>query len=238
MIQHAFEDLSQSLRVLLEADWRANAGLMDTDRAEAVGNIETALSGVLHSFHSLYDAMKKEGVGGPDWYSEGPLALVLAIRNARHHNKANRIRTLYTFHVQEAERPDRMEQYVLVDFPGQEEGADTFNVFMSWMDLKALLEMPEKESRLRPDTRKTIARFLRSDRFRIYARHYDLPEERVFFNIVPLFVTAGATVVPSVSSHLAPASTGARFFADHFSTVVPADMDNHEVAAGPFVLPA
>ena len=55
-ISDAFEDLSHALRVLLEAHLRANGGLLQIDRAEAVGNIEAGLSGVLNAFHSLYDA--------------------------------------------------------------------------------------------------------------------------------------------------------------------------------------
>ena len=59
-IEHAFEELAQGLRVLLEADFKANrGGLLLVDRAEAVGNIENALSSVLNAFHSLYDAIEK-----------------------------------------------------------------------------------------------------------------------------------------------------------------------------------
>ena len=122
LIENAFEDVAQSLRILLEADFLANhQGLLFADRAEAVGNIETALSSVLNAFHSLYDAIKQLGNNPIDWYRTGSLATILAIRNARHHNKANRIRTLYTYHTQEAERLDRMAQYVYVDFPSPEE---------------------------------------------------------------------------------------------------------------------
>ncbi len=133
LIEHAFEELCQSLRILLEADFRANrGGLLLVDRAEAVGNIETALTSVLNAFHSLNDAIKKQLGSNPiNWYETGPLAVVLAIRNARHHNKANRIRSLYTYHTQEAERIQHMEQFVLVDYPIPDEGADTFDVFIS-----------------------------------------------------------------------------------------------------------
>lgn len=61
-ITDAFEDLSHALRILLEADDRAHRqGLLQIDRAEAVGNIDTALGAVLNAFHSLYDAQEKEG---------------------------------------------------------------------------------------------------------------------------------------------------------------------------------
>ena len=79
LIEHAFEELAQSLRILLEADWRANqGGLLMVDRAEAVGNIETALTSVLNALHSLYDAVEKQlGTSPVDWYNTGELATIL-----------------------------------------------------------------------------------------------------------------------------------------------------------------
>lgn len=130
-IGNAFEELSQSLRVLLEANYYSRE-LLFVDRAEAIGNIETALTNVLNSFHSLYDATNKQLQEKPiDWYKTGSLAFILAIRNARHHNHANRIRTLYTYHLQESENFQTMEQYILIDFPSLEEEADTFDVYVS-----------------------------------------------------------------------------------------------------------
>jgi hypothetical protein len=238
MINHAFEDLAQSLRVLLEADYRARAGLMRVDRAEAVGNIENALAGVLNAFHSLYDATQKEpGYNGPEWYSDGPLALLLAIRNARHHNKANKIRTLPTFHAQEAERPVRMERYVFVDFPSTEDDGDTFDVYLSWADLRDFLSLPQRESRLRPTSVKLVKTYLGAGQFAAYASQYDLPESRVFFNIVPLLLNAGLSLMPSIKEFITPTSTEARHFVWHFTEVGHADTQNPEVAAGPFALP-
>lgn len=237
-IEHAFEELAQSLRVLLEADFKANrGGLLLVDRAEAVGNIENALSSVLNAFHSLYDAIEKQLGGNPiNWYESGPLAIVLAIRNARHHNKANRIRTLYTYHTQEAEQIQHMEQYVLVDFVTPDEGADTFDVYMSWSDLKLLLEMPPSESRVRQPTNIAIREYLDTEKFAEYSNYYGLEESRVFFNIVPLFVNAAATIVPLIKQYCGSGSTESKSFADHFSTVVQADTKYHDVNCGPFVL--
>lgn len=75
LLTNSFEELCQYFRVLLEADHRANRGnLLQVDRAEAVGNIETSLSAVLNAFHSLYDAMQKNGSSASlDWYACGEL---------------------------------------------------------------------------------------------------------------------------------------------------------------------
>ena len=117
--------------------WPDPRAFLQLDRAEAVGNIETALAAVLNTFHSLYDAMGKEGHGDlVDWYKTPELATVLVLRNARHHNQANKIRTMYSYYTQEAEKIGRMEMYILVDFPATEDDADTFDVYISWADLK------------------------------------------------------------------------------------------------------
>ncbi len=240
LISHAFEDLAQSLRVLLEADFRANrGGLLATDRPEAVGNIETALSSVLNAFHSLYDAVEKQLKSQPiDWHSVGELAIVLAIRNARHHNKANRIRTLYTYHAHEAPKPTKTLNYVLIDFPALDEGADTFDVCLSWGDLSSLLQMPKAESRIASETVKVIRKYLHSENFESYAQTHGVPPSRVFFNVVPLLVNAGAKIVPLIKTHIKSDSTESEFFSYHFATVTPADVGNPEVLCCPFALPS
>ena len=88
-------------------------GMLFTDRAEAVGNIETGLVAVLNAFHSLYDAIESQ-LGRPliDWFAFWRMASILAIRNARHHNHCNKIRTLYTYHARDG-APGPNESYTL-----------------------------------------------------------------------------------------------------------------------------
>ena len=58
IIEHSFEELLQCFRVLLESHLNATrGGLLFVDRAEAVGNIEAGLTGLLNSFHNLSDAI-------------------------------------------------------------------------------------------------------------------------------------------------------------------------------------
>lgn len=239
IIEHSFEELSQCFRVLLEAHLNANRlGLLFVDRAEAVGNIEAGLTGLLNSFHNLYDAIGKQLEKNPiDWYRSAPLAIILAIRNARHHNAANRIRSLYTYHTQEANSLQHMEQYILVDFPCSDEGAQTFELYVSWLDLKNLLNLPKKETYIKEDTKNIINEYIDTKQFIKYANNYRLDESKVFFNIIPLFVNAAATIVPLIKHCCGSGSFEAKFFADHFSTVAQANTKNHQVNCGPFVLP-
>lgn len=231
----AFEDLAQSLRVLLEANDKAHReGLIHVDRPEAVGNIEMGLASVLNSFHSLHDAMEKSGQGAlVPWYDTPELATILALRNARHHNLARKVRTMYTYYAQEAEKIGRMEMYVLVDFPAEEDGADTFDVYMSWADLRELLQMPQQRSKLRPATKSAIAQYLGAEKFRSYSARYQLEEERVFFNVVPLIVNAAIKVVPKIKHLIVARSTESETFSTLFDHVLPAKTTEHEVNCGP-----
>lgn len=238
LVDRAFDDLAHSLRVLLEAHLRANrGGLLFVDRAEAVGNIETALTAALNAFHSLYDALSKHPLGkAVDWHANGALATVLAIRNARHHNKANKIRTLYSYHVQEARQATRMEMYVLVDFPSTDPTAVSFELYLSWADLRTLMTMPPKESQLRVETRDTIGRYLGSAKFGEFAAYFGQPESQVFFNMIPLLANAGRTIFPAIKSLLTGLSTESEAFAAIFDQPAQIILDHPDVNCGPFVL--
>lgn len=237
-ISDSFEDLSHALRVLLEADYRANnVGLLHIDRAEAVGNIEIALAGVLNAFHSIYDAISKEGHADIiDWYKTPELATILVLRNARHHNQAKKIRTLYSYYLQHAEKIGCMEMYVLVDFPAEEVGGDTFNVFLSWADLKMLLDMPVKESRIPLLVSQSVREYLYTDRFKNHALDYALDEQRVFFNVVPLFVNAAIKIVPLIKTFITARSTESQAFLELFNDLQLSNTCSHEVNCGPVVL--
>ncbi|WP_428851999.1 hypothetical protein [Imbroritus primus] len=234
-LSDAFEDLSHALRVLLEANARAHGGgLLEIDRAEAVGNIEMGLGAVFNSFHSLYDALDKAGQGKLiDWYGTPQLSTILVLRNARHHNQARKIRTIYSYYVQEAEKIGRMEMYVLVDFPAEEEGADTFDVYLSWADLRILLAMPEQQSRLREAVAQSIGAYIGVEKFKGYAQHFQLEEDRVFFNVVPLLVNAAIELIPRIKHLVRPRSTESEVVLRLFDHILPAKTSEHEVSCGP-----
>ena len=234
-INDAFEDFSHSLRVLLEADFRANTqGLIQVDRAEAVGNIEAAMGGVLNSFHSLHDAMQKSGNHKDfNWYDIPELATILVLRNARHHNHARKIRTMYSYYAQEAVKIGSMEMYVLVDYPAGDEGANTFDVYLSWSDLKYLLSLPQKETRIKPALAASINSYLRTHKHKEYAEYFDLEEQRVFFNVIPLFVNAAVKLISGIKTQINPRSTESETYLSLFQHILPADTMNHEVNCGP-----
>ena len=237
-VSESFEDLSHALRVLFEAHARAHRqGLLQVDRAEAVGNIETGLASVLNGFHSLFDALSKEDEADlVDWYETPELATILVLRNARHHNHANKIRTMYTYYVQEAERIGNMEMYVLVNFPAEEEDASTFEVYLSWRDLQALFALPETVTRIREAAAELIKGYLGVAKFREYTEYYGLEEDRLFFNVVPLVVNAARALVPRIKHLVSPRSLEAETYLSLFENVSPASTEYPEVNCGPIAL--
>ena len=230
MLTYSFEDLAQAFRVLLESNWKFHT-LMPVDTAEAIGTIETAINAKLNAFHSLYDSMLQNGITTVNWYETPELCTLLAIRNARHHNKANRIRSLYNFHRYESDDPQVPESYFYVDFPApeEEEGGDCFDIPLSWYDLDIFLSLPKSESRLRPEAVSLIREYLNSVAFEVAANRHHIPKERIFFNFVPLALNAGIALHSHVSPHVRPDSTEAQSFLRHFETVCPAITKDHEV---------
>lgn len=82
----------------------------------------------------------------------------------------------------------------------------------------------------------SIRDYLGSAEFKNYAEHYELEEERVFFNVVPLFVNAVIKLVPLIKHLVNPRSLEAETFLTLFQNGLPADTKNHEVTCGPIAL--
>lgn len=229
MLTHSFEDLAQSFRVIGEAAFDAGR-LMDIDRAEAIGNIETALNAKLNSFHNLYDLMSRELPDSIDWYETPELLTILAIRNARHHNKANRIRSLYNYHRQTVQPPTTAKQYFYVDFPSppEEKGADCFDLPISWADIDLFLSLPRSESKLHHVAKKRIRDYLNANALEAAATKAGNTKEKIFINFIPLALNAGIALQPYAIDHVQPDSMEARYFLEHFGSVAPTLTKQHE----------
>lgn len=238
MLTHSFEDLAQAFRVLLESNWQFRQ-LLSVDYAEAIGTLETAINAKLNAFHNLYDLMRQNRITPPNWYEVPELCVILAIRNARHHNKANRIRSMYNYHRYTSIKPSLGRRYVYVDFPAppEEEGGDCFDVPLSWYDLDTFLSLPQNESRLRPKSADDIREYLNSDYFEGYSRGHRLDKERIFFNLVPLTLNAGIALQKYLKPHVNADSVEASHFLKHFEIVCPAMTRNPDCRVVKFSLP-
>ncbi|MGE0484962.1 MAG: hypothetical protein AB7Q81_12545 [Gammaproteobacteria bacterium] len=237
-IETAFAGLAQRLQALHEADLRANpGGGLVGGRERAVADIEAALSAVLDAFHDLYDAIDAEFPDVTlDWYGEGALALILALRQARREPSWS-VRTLYRYHEQ-APRPTAIVEYVFVDFAYEPERLDAFDVFLCWHDFAAWLDQSATVNRLHTDTVAVIRDYLGAAHFAHFAAHFAQPAERVFFNVVPLFVNAGVALIPRLGPLLPPGTTGGDLFAGWMEGAARADTALPQVVCAPFLLPA
>ena len=237
-LTHSFEDLVQTYRVLIEA-FLSCKQLISVDRYEAVGTLETAINANLNAFHNLYDLIKESSGKSVDWYSEPQLLVVLAIRNARHHNHANRIRSLYNFHAQTCKNPTDQKAYFYVDFPANpdEVGGDFIDIPLSWGDLDCLLSLPKAQSRLRAEAKGIVREYLNADYFEAEAENCNIDRGSVFVNFLPLVANAAIFLHPHIKDQVTLNSVEAKFFSDYFGSVGPALTQQHEYEKFEFSLP-
>ena len=238
MLTHSFEDLTQTFRVLIESNQKMKQ-LIEVDRPEAVGTMETAINAKLNAFHNLYDLMD-QGLGKPvDWYDVPELCILLVIRNARHHNKANIIRSLWNYHNQSSGKPTDSKKYLYVnsEVPPEEYGGGYFDIPLSWSDLDELLSLPRSESKLRASARNLIRTYLNADKFEEKANELGLTKNDIFFNFVPLSLNAGIALQPFVKDHVKSDSVESTFFLQHFKNTAPALTKQHDYHEFIFSLP-
>ncbi|MBS1020103.1 hypothetical protein JK205_14370 [Gluconobacter cerinus] len=227
MITDTFEAFAHSLRILLESVWRSTE-LILVDPHEAAGNIEQGLNQALNAFHSVYDVARTIKEIDFDWYATPQTATILAIRNARHHNIAKRIRGLYTYHLQQ-EHPENPRPYLLIDYPETEDGGDTFDVPISWFDLNNMLCMPQEENKLRKSAVRTISEYLSQDKLNEYHEILNISPSSIFINVTPLIVNACKKFTPVIRPYVKPRSLESRQFLTMFDDVFEADTHKHIV---------
>lgn len=82
-VERAIDVLANTMRLYIEANLRFG-GLFDIDREEAVNNLDRGFEVKLNAFHSLYDASRSLF----PYADFGDTALLIAVRNALHHQNA------------------------------------------------------------------------------------------------------------------------------------------------------
>lgn len=226
MISDRFEDFAQSLRIFIEQKYRyRELFLIDAD--EAVGNVELACKSMLDTFASLYDASRAEDQVNFDFYANPLCCAVLAYRNAKHHNKANGIRSAHK-HARQNERQD----YLCVDFPAGEgeEGGSFIDHYASWSDYSALLDMPSQQSRLRAGSRELIRNRIHASMFEAFAAQNNAPLSTVYINMIPIIIGAGSEFIGALRPHINAVTTESEAFVSNFENVAQANFSAPEYA--------
>lgn len=224
MISNRFEGLAQAFRVFTEQFLRFRE-LFLVDAPEAVGNLDHAIDGILNAFHGLYDAVKNEAPEAFEFYANPICAFVLRIRNARHHNQANGVRSIY--------RTARLQEpaidYILINFPAgeAEEGGGFAEHFVSWADIIAVLRLePQKYGGSVAAGRDAIG----ANEFESWCAAHGYSEAQMFVNLIPILAAAGSACTGAIADHIEAQSVEAEAFLNIFQTVEPANFAEPEYA--------
>jgi hypothetical protein len=219
MISHRFELLAQAFRVFAEQYLRFRP-LFLIDAAEAVGNLDHAIDGILNAFHGLYDAAKLEADDAFDFYSDPLCSFVLWLRNARHHNKANGVRSIYRRARDEESRTD----YLLIDFaagPG-EEGGSFGEYYVAWSDILTVLALQAEKY---ADSVAASREAIRAEKLEAWCAEHGYSDQQIFINLIPILAAAGSACIGSLAKYIRPQSVEAEAFLNIFQNVEPADFD-------------
>lgn len=222
MISDRFETLAQAFRVFAEQQIRFRPLFM-IDAPEAVGNLDHAIDGILNGLHGLHEAVKLEAKDAFDFYGNPICAFVLRLRNARHHNHANRVRSIY--------RRARDEQppvnYLLVSFaagPG-EEGGRFGEYHVAWSDVLAVLALePKKYAASVAAGRDSIG----AEIFEAWCAENGYSNDQIFINLIPILSAAGSACAEPLAKYIRPESVEGEAFLNIFQTVERADFDRQE----------
>jgi len=216
MISDRFETLAQAFRIFTEQYLRFDALLL-VDAPEAVGNLDHAIDGILNAFHGLFDATKAEANDAFNFYADPMCALVLRIRNARHHNQANGVRSIY----RHARSEDQKTDYLLIDFSAGEgeKGGSFASHFVAWSDILAILALqPPKYDGSVAEGREAIG----ANQFESWCAEQGYTERQMFINLVPILAAAGSACTGALSGHIKVQSVEAEAFMNIFQNVSPA----------------
>ena len=180
-------------------------------------------------FHSLYDAdVKGKTPTGLDWYATPELACVIALRNARHHNESNKIRSLFTYHARTQSSPSLTHEYLLLDFKDTEIGAQHIEYFFSWEDFHSFLQ--SSTNRLRKSAISHINSYLATDQYSKHCTENELNDSDLFINGIPIVLNAGIAVLPHIKDSVNhDLSTESQFFSDHFQSLLPLNTSDHVI---------
>lgn len=222
MISDRFETLAQAFRVFTEQQFRFRH-LFLVDAPEAVGNLDHAIDAILNAFHGLHDAVRLEANDAFDFYGAPICAFVLRVRNARHHNYANRVRSIYRRARDEEPRID----YLLVSFsagPG-EEGGSFGEYYVAWSDIVTVLDRePKKYSSSIAAGRVAIG----AELFESWCEAHGYSDQQTFINLIPILAAAGSACTASLADYVQPRSVEAEAFLNIFQNVEPADFQQQD----------
>lgn len=222
MISDRFESLSQAFRIFAEQSIRLQA-LFLIDAPEAVGNVDHAIDGILNAFHGLHDAVKIEANDAFNFYGDPLCAFALLLRNARHHNQANGVRSIY----RRARGEDAPIDYLLVNFAAGagEEGGGFAEYYVAWADVLIAMDLQPRRYAASVAAGREA---LRADEFERWCAEHGYSNHQIFVNLIPILSAAGSACTRPLREHIQPQSVEAEAFLNIFQNVEPADFSQQD----------
>ena len=219
MLTEQFDTFSHALRINIEHLLHFYS-LYETDKDEAVGNIEQGFTSVLNSFHSLYDSAraKQEISGNINFYDIEEIACVLTLRNSRHHQAARPIQGMFR------DLQNRYEEYLpevtiaLVNFENSD-GSRFAEYYLSANHFLEYLNLPSKENRLHFKTKNLITDYLPLKAIIEEAQQITDNTANIYINGIPLVINAGIRIFPTIQNHINPISFESKHFFGLFQEV-------------------
>ena len=217
MISDRFESLAQAFRVFTEQSLRFHQ-LFLIDAPEAVGNADHAIDGIFNAFHGLYDAAKAEANDAFNFYDDPLCAFVLTLRNARHHNQANGVRSIY----RRARIEEAKVSYLLINFAAGEgeEGGSFGEYYIAWQDVIIALALQPARYAASVAARREA---LKAEIFEGWCAVHGYSERQMFVNLIPILAAAGSACIGPLAKFITPQSVEAEAFLDIFQTVASAN---------------
>lgn len=193
-IERAISKLANTMRNYVEANIRFKA-LFKVDPEEAIDNVDNAFEMKLERFHSLYDVFKSHF----KYFDHGETALLIALRNAVHHQEAPLFTSLNRrLHIEGDRESKEGASFLLAGHQTAHDGEILMSHFLRLDDL---------DSRLNPSLNsKYLDNFLTGPkaekRFEIINDQLCLeaireralrdryPADQVYLDLMPIFVSA------------------------------------------------
>lgn len=203
-IERAISNLANTMRIYGEANMRFNA-LFKVDPEEAIDNVDRAFEMKLESFHTLYDVSKHIF----SYFDHGDTSLLIAVRNAIHHrhsplfNSQNR-----RLHIEGNLERWGGASFLLAGHPAIHGGKMLMHQYVRLDDLDARLNPSLKSEYLDNVTKgsraeqrfKIINDQLSLETIRERALRDQYPEDQVYLDLMPIFVSAVCKVFKAVKA--------------------------------------
>ncbi|MGH7027471.1 hypothetical protein [Brevundimonas sp.] len=201
-VEAAIGKLATTMRLCSEAHMRFDS-IFSVDQEEAVNNLEHAFENKLEAFHTLFDVSSTLF----PYHGHGDTALVMALRNAIHHRNHPLFRSFRVRLI--LDEPARWQgaAFLMAKHPTIHGASLRMHHFVRLDDIDARLD-PSRDSPFldRLKAQKALERFelidreLRLGEVRSKASSERYPDDQIYLDVMPIFVSAVCRVFKALKS--------------------------------------